>query len=146
MGVRGLLLLGATYAAISPWVVGVHARSGGLAVSDLIVGLALALAAMALGIAASNSPLYGLIWVAPLPGVWLIITSWVARGTDRTAGLIVSNVIVGAALVLISAAMTGVLKRGRRPNAGPQGHARRGLAIGGVASPVPSRGGCSMGA
>lgn len=103
---EGLLLMTATYAAISPWVVGFHSRSIGLAVNDLIVGLALA--TLTLGIAASNLHLHGLTWVAPVLGVWLIITPWVVRGTDRSVGLIVSNVIVGACVVLIGAAMTGV--------------------------------------
>lgn len=109
---EGLMLMAATYAAISPWVVGFHTRSGGLAVSDLIVGLALA--TLTLGIAASNLHLHGLTWVAPLLGVWLIITPWLVRGTDRTVGVIVSNVIVGACVVLIGAAMTSVSLRGPR--------------------------------
>jgi hypothetical protein len=109
---EGLMLMAATYAAISPWVVGFHTRSAGLAVSDLIVGLALA--TLTLGFAASNLHLHGLTWVAPLLGVWLIITPWVVRGTDRTTGLIVSNVIVGACIVLIGAVMTTVSMRGQR--------------------------------
>lgn len=106
---EGLLLMAATYAAISPWVVGFHGSSGGLAVSNLIVGLALV--TLTLGFAASNVHLHGLTWVAPLMGVWLIITPWVVRNTDRTVGLIVSNVVVGACIVLIGATMTGVSMR-----------------------------------
>lgn len=106
---EGLLLMAAIYAAISPWVVGFHSRSAGLAVSDLIIGLALA--TLTLAVAASNLHLHGLTWVAPLLGIWLIITPWVVRGTDRTAGLLVSNVVVGACIVLIGAAMTGVSLR-----------------------------------
>jgi SPW repeat len=34
----GLLLIAATYAAVSPWVVGFRTRSGGLAVSDCRAG------------------------------------------------------------------------------------------------------------
>lgn len=109
---EGLMLMAATYAAISPWVVGFHARSGGLAVSDLIVGLALV--TLTLGIAASNLHLHGLTWVTPLLGVWLIITPWVVQGTDRTTGLILSNVIVGACVVLIGAAMAALSLRGPR--------------------------------
>lgn len=106
---EGLLVMAATYAAISPWVVGFHARSRGLALSDLVVGLTLI--TLALGFAASNVHLHGLTWVAPLMGVWLIITPWVVRGVDRTAGLIISNVITGACIVLIGAAMTSVSRR-----------------------------------
>lgn len=106
------MLMAVTYAAISPWVLGFHTRSGGLAVSDLIVGLSLA--ALTLGVAAASLHLHGLTWVAPLLGVWLIITPWVVRGTDRSAGLILSNVIVGACVVLIGAVMTAVSLRGPR--------------------------------
>lgn len=109
---EGLMLLAASYAAISPWVVGFHTRSAGLAVSDLVVGLVLA--TLTLGFAASKVHLHGLTWVAPLLGVWLIITPWVVRGPDRTAGLIVSNVIVGACIVVIGAVMTTVSVRGPR--------------------------------
>lgn len=106
---EGLMLLAASYAAISPWVVGFHVGSAGLAVSDLIIGLALAM--LTLGFAASNVHLHGLTWVAPLMGVWLIITPWIVRGTDRTVGLIVSNVVVGACIVVIGALMTTVSMR-----------------------------------
>jgi hypothetical protein len=100
------MLMAATYAAISPWVVGFHTGSGELAVSDLIVGLVAA--TLAFGFGASNVHLHGLTWVAPLLGVWLVITPWVVQGTERTAGLILSNVIVGGCIVLIGAVMTGV--------------------------------------
>lgn len=109
---EGLMLMAATYAAISPWVVGFHAASAGLAVSDLVVGLALAV--LTVGFAATSVHLHGMTWVTPLMGVWLIISPWVVRGTNHTAGLIVSNVIVGGCIVVIGAAMTGVSIRGAR--------------------------------
>jgi SPW repeat len=107
---EGLMLMAAAYAAISPWVVGFHASSDGLAVSNLVIGLALAV--MTLGFAASNLHLHGMTWVAPLIGVWLIVSPWAVQGTDDTAGVIVSNVIVGGCIVLIGAAMTAVSRRG----------------------------------
>ena len=103
---EGLMFMAGTYAAISPWVVGFHGRSAGLAVSNLIVGLAVAMLTM--GFAGSNLHMHGLTWVTPLLGVWLIITPWVVQDTNRTTGLIVSNVIVGACVVLIGAVMTAV--------------------------------------
>ncbi|HZC53551.1 MAG TPA: SPW repeat protein [Mycobacterium sp.] len=109
---EGLMLMAASYAAISPWVVGFHGASAGLTVSDLVVGLALAV--LSLGCAASSMHLHGMTWVSPLMGVWLIVSPWVVPGTDRTAGLIVSNVIGGGCIVLIGAAMTGVSIRGAR--------------------------------
>lgn len=107
---EGLMLLAAMYAAISPWVVGFNASSSELAVSNVIVGLALAV--LTLGFATSNLHMHGLTWVAPLIGVWLIIAPWVVQGTDSTAGVIVNNVVVGACIVAIGAAMTAVAARG----------------------------------
>ena len=109
---EGLLLLGALYAAISPWVVNFHARSSGLAVSNLVVGVTLAV--MTMGFAATNVRMHGMTWVAPLIGVWLIITPWVVRDTHRSIGLILSNVIVGACIVLIGATMTALTMRRSR--------------------------------
>lgn len=106
---EGLLMMAALYAAISPWVVGFGAHSHGLAVSNLVVGLALAV--LALGFAASTVHLHGLTWVSSLIGVWLIITPWVVQHTDHTVGLIVSNVVVGACIVVIGGAMTAVSMR-----------------------------------
>lgn len=112
---EGLMLMGGAYGAISPWVVGFRGASFGLAVSDLVIGLALV--AMTIGFAGSGAHMHGLTWVTPMLGVWLIITPWVVRGTDRTAGLIVSNVVTGACVVLIGLAMTYLAVRGpgRRP-------------------------------
>jgi hypothetical protein len=107
---EGLMLMAAAYAAISPWVVGFHDSSDELAASNLIIGLALAV--MTLGFAASNLHLHGMTWVAPLIGVWLIVSPWAVQGTDHTAGVIVSNVVVGGCIVLIGTAMTAVSARG----------------------------------
>lgn len=107
---EGLMLMAAAYAAISPWVLGFNDSSNELAASNLIVGLALVV--MSFGFAASNVHLHGLTWVAPLIGVWLVITPWVVQGTDHTAGVIVNNVIVGGCIALIGAAMTAVSMRG----------------------------------
>lgn len=109
---EGLMVMAAAYAAISPWVVGFNDSSNELAVNNLIVGLALAV--MTLGFAASNLHLHGMTWVAPLIGVWLIISPWAVQDTDHTVGVIVSNVVVGGCIVLIGAAMTAVSARGAR--------------------------------
>ena len=55
---EGLMLIGAAYAAISPWVVGFNNSSGGLAVSNLVVGLTLAV--LTLGFATSSLHLHGM--------------------------------------------------------------------------------------
>jgi len=109
---EALLLLAGLYAAISPWVVGFNSSSRGLAVNDLIVGLALAV--LTLGVASVNVHLHGLTWLSPALGIWLIITPWVVQGVDRTAGVIASNVVVGACTVVLGAAVSAVALRAAR--------------------------------
>jgi hypothetical protein len=57
-------------------------------------------------------------FVAPLLGVWLIVSPWVVAGVTTSAGMIWSNVVVGAVvcvLGLATAAMGSVLlTRSRR--------------------------------
>jgi hypothetical protein len=107
---EGLLLLAALYAAISPWIVGFHSTSRGLAVSDLIVGISLAV--IAFGFAEAALHMHGMAWVTPLLGVWLIISPWIVQGTTTTAGLVCSNVIGGACVFLFGATMAGMARRG----------------------------------
>jgi hypothetical protein len=110
-GFEGLLFLAGGYAAISAWVVGFNSASSPLAVNNLIVGAALML--LTFGFAAAYGRTHGLTWVAPLLGIWLIVSPWAVQNTDRTAGLIVSNVIVGACAVVFGLAMMALAQRGR---------------------------------
>lgn len=103
---ESLVLMAAIYAAISPWVVGFHTGAGNLTVNDLIVGIGLGV--LALCLSASYAQVRGLRWVVPLAGVWLIITPWVVAGTTRTAGLIASNVAVGAFICAVGLLMAGM--------------------------------------
>ena len=111
-GFEGLIFLASGYAAISAWVVGFNSASSQLAVNNLIVGAALML--LTFGFAASYGRTHGLAWVAPLVGVWLIISPWAVQGTDRTTGLIVSNVVVGACVALFGLAMMALPQRQHR--------------------------------
>jgi len=103
--VHGLAFLGGAYAAISPWVVGFHGQSS-LTVNNLIIGLAVVL--LAFGYATAYERTRNLAWVSALMGVWLIITPWAVHGVDRTTHILVSNIIVGAAIALLGAAATGM--------------------------------------
>jgi SPW repeat len=47
---------------------------------------------------------HGLTWVTPLLGVWMIISPWILRGVSPTAGMIWSNVVSGALIVVLGAA------------------------------------------
>lgn len=110
--IDGLTFLSGLYLALSPWIVGFQ-RFSGLAISNLIIGLAVA--ALALACASAFSRTYGVSWLLPLLGVWTIISPWVARGgaapgipgrttTALTAGPIWNNVVTGLLILVLGAA------------------------------------------
>jgi len=96
--VEGLIVLAGAYAAVSPWIVGFAGRAGALAVNDLIIGLMIAL--LGAGMAASYARTHGMAWVIPVMGAWLIVAPWLIQDITTTAGTIVSNIIVGAVIVV----------------------------------------------
>ncbi|WP_169984468.1 MULTISPECIES: SPW repeat protein [unclassified Microbispora] len=98
----GLTLLSGLYLALSPWIIGFSGTRTPLAVNNLVTGLAVALLAMAYSSAFGRT--YGLSWVAPLLGIWTIIAPWVIRGGMATTATIISNVVVGALILLLGLA------------------------------------------
>jgi hypothetical protein len=94
--IDGLTLLAGLYLAISPWVVGFNGLSR-LSVSNLVTGLALA--ALALGFASAFGRTYGLTWIAPILGIWTILSPWIIR--SHTTGSIWNNVITGIVILLL---------------------------------------------
>ncbi|MFC4533408.1 SPW repeat protein [Sphaerisporangium dianthi] len=94
--IDGLTLLAGLYLAISPWVVGFNGLSR-LSVSNMVTGLALA--ALALGFASAFGRTYGLTWIAPILGVWTIVSPWIIR--SHTTGSIWNNVITGIVILLL---------------------------------------------
>lgn len=109
----GLVFLTGLYLAISPWVVGFSGMHS-IAVNDLITGIALALID---GLASAYGRTHGMAWVAPIVGIWTIITPWVIRGgvaSTATAGTIANNVAVGAVAVVIGLAAMSVAMTSRR--------------------------------
>lgn len=99
--VSGLTFMTGLYLAISPWVVG-FAGAANLTVSDLIVGIALAL--LGLGYASVYGRTHGIAWVAPLIGVWAIISPWVVTGAPTTTSTLVSNIVTGGVAVVLGIA------------------------------------------
>ena len=94
----GLALLTGLYVAASPWIVGFSATAS-LATSDLIVGIAVAF--LAYGFATALDRAHGMTWTLPVLGVWLIVSPWVLRGFEPTAGMIWSNVVAGGLLTVL---------------------------------------------
>ncbi len=111
--VEGLAVIAGLYAAISPWVVDFHTGNASLTVSNLIIGLAAALVALELGSAYSRA--HGMSWLLPILGAWIIVSQWVIQSTTLDVGVVLSNIIVGACIVLLGAAAVGV-PRMRRPH------------------------------
>lgn len=111
--VDGLTFLGGLYIAIGPWVVG-FTNFPSLAVTNLITGLALAV--LAIGYAAVYSRMHTLAWVAPLIGVWTIISPWVVLGSAATTPTIINNVITGGVVTLLGVGVlaVGMTGGGRR--------------------------------
>jgi len=97
--VEGFTFLTGLYLAISPWVVG-FTRFPTLTVTDLVVGVALAV--LALGFGSVYGRTRGIAWAAPLIGAWTIIDPWVVSGHVATAATIWSNVVAGGIAVLLA--------------------------------------------
>ncbi|WP_166355511.1 SPW repeat protein [Phytoactinopolyspora limicola] len=98
----GLVFLSGLYVAMSPWVIGFTEHSS-MTASNLFAGLAVAL--LGIGFAAVYGHMHGIAWVAPLLGVWVIVSPWVVDGGTPETAAIVSNVIAGAVIVLCALAM-----------------------------------------
>jgi hypothetical protein len=106
--VEGLTFLAGMYAAISSWVVGFNDGAPALAVSNLVVGIAVAV--LAIGFAAFYAHTHGLSWVIPIVGIWLAVAPWVVEGIDRTNSMVLSNVIVGVCIALLGLAVTAMAR------------------------------------
>jgi hypothetical protein len=113
--VDGLGFLLGLYLAISPWIVG-FAQLGNLTVNNFITGGAFAL--LSASFASAYGRTHGIAWVAPLIGVWTIISPWAVSGHMATVSTVINNVIVGGLAVLLglAAIVTGMLptRRGER--------------------------------
>lgn len=107
----GLVFLTGLYLAISPWVVGFSGLHG-IAVNDLITGVALAL--VGAGLASAYGRTHGMAWVAPIVGIWTIITPWVISGSVATTATIANNVITGAVAVVVGVAAMSIAVLSRR--------------------------------
>ena len=98
--VDGPVFLLGLYCAVSPWVLHFTTSQPALVPHNLIVGIAIGL--LALGFTAAPARMYGLSWAMCALGIWMIIASWVV-GDSPDAGVIVSNVIIGALAVVLGA-------------------------------------------
>lgn len=95
-----LTVLAGLFVALSPWIVGF--TESAVAISNLVIGLAIA--GLGAGYAFAYERTHRLTWVCPLLGVWVIIAHWVMTGVDTTTGMLLSNIIGGAAVIVFGLA------------------------------------------
>lgn len=100
---EGLTLMAGLYMAISPWVIGFSGTAFDLTMSNFVTGTALVLLAM--GFASAYSRTHNLAWVVPMIGAWTIITPFFVLDGSLGMGILLSNVITGAVVVLCGLGM-----------------------------------------
>lgn len=106
----GMMMLSGLYAATSAWIVGFNGQTS-LTVTNLITGLAIAALSVAFGSAYGHT--HGLTFVAPLLGIWLIVSPWIVAGVNTGTAMIWSN-SVGGAIVCVLGLATAAMGMGRR--------------------------------
>ncbi|MEU6620570.1 SPW repeat protein [Streptomyces litmocidini] len=109
--VEELVILAGVYAAISAWTVHFSAALPQLAISNLIVGISLAVLGLCMSMAPERSQ--DLNFVVLLMGAWLIVSPWVVARHPGT-GAVLSNVITGACVCLFALVAGGLLMSKRR--------------------------------
>lgn len=102
---EGLMFMAGLYLAASPWIVGFASQSN-LAICNLLSGLAVAL--LAVGFTSAYSRTHGMAFVAPLLGLWMIVSPWLVDGVTTTAGMIWSNVVGGIVVCLLGLGITAM--------------------------------------
>lgn len=107
---EGLMFLGGAYAAISPWVIGFSSSTRALAINDLIIGVAVMVTTLVC--AASFGRLFGMAWITPLMGIWLIVSVWVMNGVTASTGTMISNIVAGGCVLAFGAALLGLARMG----------------------------------
>lgn len=104
---EGLFVLAGAWLAIAPWVAGFAGASFPMTANNVIIGLVV----VALGLRSAGIGGQALSWAGVPLGVWAIVATWlVPHGGGLGAGLVWSNVVGGAVVVLASAAvMSGTM-------------------------------------
>ncbi|MFE0733739.1 MULTISPECIES: SPW repeat protein [Streptomyces] len=109
--VEELVILAGIWAAVSAWTVHFAAARPELAITNLVVGIALAVLGLCMSMAPERSA--DLNFVVLLMGAWLIVAPWVVSRNPDT-GPILSNVITGACVCLFALTAGGLLMTKRK--------------------------------
>ncbi|WP_280385866.1 SPW repeat protein [Nocardia wallacei] len=103
--VNGLVLLAGLFTAITPWVFADFADAPRLVVSNLILGIGVAIIGLVLTLLPARG--YASSWVLIPIGAWEILTPWIV-GPDITT-IVWVNVWMGGIITVLGLAAAGLL-------------------------------------
>lgn len=108
----GLVLLSGLWLAISPWVVHFSATEPNVAVSNLIMGLAVTV--IALGLTLMPERMYRLSWATVAIGAWVVVSQWVIQQSASEPGIVINNVVTGGVTALLGLGAVAILMSANR--------------------------------
>ncbi|WP_433796441.1 SPW repeat protein [Actinoplanes sp. CA-252034] len=103
----GTTLLAGLWLAISPWVVGFEATAPGVRVSNLVMGIAVAVTA--LGLTLMPQRMVRLSWATAVIGAWVVVSQWIIQQSPSTTSIMINNVVTGAVIMVLGAAAVSIL-------------------------------------
>ncbi|MDJ0341212.1 SPW repeat protein [Streptomyces sp. H10-C2] len=111
VAVDSLVLLVGLYAAISPWTVHFAPAAPQLALSNLIMGIAVAVLGLCMTVVPDR--MQGLSGACAGIGIWLIVSPWVVTRSPGT-GTVVNNIIIGGVICLLGLTAAGMMMKNKR--------------------------------
>jgi hypothetical protein len=109
----GLLVLAGLWLAISPWTIHFTATAPDVTVSNLILGIAVAV--VVLGLTLMPQRMVRLSWATTIIGAWVIVSPWVIQQTSSSTGIWVNNLATGALILLLGVAASLILRAASVP-------------------------------
>lgn len=109
----GLVLLAGLWLAISPWTIHFNLSAPGVTVSNLVMGIAVAV--VGLGLTVLPQRMVRLSWAAACIGAWVAVSQWVIQQSGSTTGIVVNNIITGVVILVLGVAAAMILQAADRP-------------------------------
>ncbi|GIF12866.1 SPW repeat protein [Actinoplanes teichomyceticus] len=104
----GMTLLAGLWLAISPWVVGFDLTAPAVRVNNLVLGIAVAVIAVAL--TAAPQRMVRLSWATAALGAWVVVSQWIIQQSSSSAPIMINNVVSGALIMVLGVAAASILK------------------------------------
>ncbi|MEU4214184.1 SPW repeat protein [Actinoplanes sp. NPDC026623] len=108
----GFVLLAGLWLAVSPWTIHFAASAPDVRVSNLILGIAVAV--VALGLTLMPQRMVRLSWATAVIGAWVVVSQWVIPQSGSSTGIVINNVITGSVILLLGVAAAMILTAGAR--------------------------------